>query len=283
MRLVIVTLLLSIQSLSAQQNDSLSPIPLNVDSGTSANDTTVKVFYDSLFASAPVSDDRQYISEHVSKPDYILPLALLLLLAYFTWLRYQYAKEINENVTALFNMNLAQQFFRDKEFSLNIFSVLLYVNAIFVFGIYIFQLCNYYGLELPLPSDLLNIALCMAIFPCAYVVKSFVYFFLRILFDFDSTIRFFRFNSLIIYQLLSIALLPCVILISASEEPLLHWVIFSSYIIAGLAFLFRLVKGFSVSVAASQFHLLYFLLYICALEIAPLLIVYKTFVIYTAQ
>jgi hypothetical protein len=238
-------------------------------------------FFDSLAQSAQnTNSEEQLLQPRKKNRDYVLPVILLLLLLYFTMLRYQYAKQLRENITVLFNMNLGQQIFRDREFSLNMFSILLYINAILVIGIYIFQLTNYFHISLPFSTTILNIAFCIAVFPAIYLLKTIVYLLVKTVYSFDTPLQYFRFNSLIIYQLLAVALLPCVILLASVEEPLLYWVVAVSLVITGIAFFTRFLKGILIAASFVKFHILYFLLYICALEIAPLLIVYKVFIKY---
>lgn len=238
-------------------------------------------FFDSLAQASNEADSReQFLQIRTKQKNYILPVILFLLLLYFTILRYQYAKQLRENITVLFNMNLGQQIFRDREFSLNIFSTLLYINAVLVIGIYLYQLLNYFQVLLPFETVILNVAICIAIFPVLYLLRSVVYFFLKVIFNFDVAIEYFRFNALIVYQLLAVALLPIVILLASVKEPVLNWVVFVSLGFVALAMFIRIVKGFFISTTYVRFHIFYFLLYICALEIAPLLIVYKAFTMY---
>lgn len=252
-----------------------------IDSSVKKITPVTPTFFDSLAQASHETDSEQHFLQIRSKQkNYILPVILFLLLLYFTILRYQYAKQLRENITVLFNMNLGQQIFRDREFSLNIFGTLLYINAVLVIGIYVYQLSNYFQVQLPFETVILNVAVCVAVFPVLYMLRSVVYFFIKAIFNFDVAIEYFRFNALIIYQLLAVALLPFVILMASVKEPVLYWVVFVSLCFIALALFIRFVKGFFISTTYVRFHIFYFLLYICALEIAPLLIVYKAFTMY---
>ncbi|MBC8045728.1 MAG: DUF4271 domain-containing protein [Fimbriimonadaceae bacterium] len=253
------------------------------------NDTNIQgqkmapSFYDTLFSIHKTEPAADHILQyHKKNTSYTLPVILFLLLLYFTILRYRYAKQIRENITVLLNMNLGQQIYRDREFSFNIFSILLYFNTILIIGMYCYLLSGYFHIKLPFHSIFLNVLLCSAIFPAAYFIKTIIYILLKLIFEFDIAVQFFRFNTLIIYQLLAVALLPCVILIATVQEPGLHWVVAVSISLAALALILRFIKGITVGITFTRFHILYFLLYICALEIAPLLIVYKAFTLISA-
>lgn len=237
-------------------------------------------FYDSLFTFSGHESETQpqLISKRNQEINFILPIALLILLSYFTLLKFQFQKQLSENLTALMNMNLGQQIHRDREFSLRIFSALLQINTFLVFGLYIYLLALYYQWELPFSSTLSNLSICLLAFPFMYLLRTLMYAVLKYFTNYDLAINFFRFNTNLIYQFLSIALIPIVILMTTLKSEPLIWVIGSSFILIIIAYLFRLYKGFSIGASFLKFRFFYFLLYICALEIAPLLIVYKSFV-----
>lgn len=289
----IVQPIVGVEDSPARQNDSFSGrqriTPSSVttifdnrvdtlDSSSVSQNLTNPTFFDSLAqANQGIEENKQLLQEHNKSRDFVLPVILFLLLLYLALLRYQYAKQLRENLTVLFNTNLGQQIFRDREFSPNIFSLLLYINAILVIGVYIYQLTVYFKITLPFEKTILNIAICVTVFPVMYILKSIVYFFLKIVFNFDFALQFFRFNSLILYQLLAVSLLPCVILMASVQDSVLHWVVIVSLSLVGFTFLVRFIKGIFICVSFVKFHILYFLLYFCAVEIAPLLIAFKVF------
>jgi hypothetical protein len=246
------------------------------------NDSSiVKTLFDTLLQSARQSETSEVLLQpRKRQTDYVMPVLLLALLIYFTILRYQYAKQLKENITVLFNRNLGLQIFRDREFSANLFNVLLYVNALLVIGIYLFQLTKYFGFPLPFHNNFINMLLCIAVFPVLYMLKGLLYFGLKQLFRLDTALEFFRFNTLVIYQLLAVCLLPFVILIYTTKEPVLYWVVVTSLCLTGLALALRILKGIFLGIGTGTFPVLYFLLYICAFEIAPVLLAFKLYRIY---
>ena len=227
-----------------------------------------KLGYDSLFSieSGPVMIQKPEV-HHVTVRDFILPILLLVMLAYVTWLRYVFAKELGENLTVILNSNLGQQIYRDREFSANIFKLLTFV----------YLLTQYFELEMPFKLAIYNIGLCIGGLSVLYLLKGLLYRIIGSAFKLSAPLQFFRFNALVIYHLLGIGLLPFVILAAFAEPPVNNWAIFGALILIAIALLIRLVKGFASLRLSGLFHFVYFLLYICALEIAPLLIAIKVF------
>ena len=237
-----------------------------------------KIGYDSIFSintGPPVID--QPAIKHVTVKDFILPVLLLIMLGYVTWLRYVFAKELSENITVIINSNLGQQIYRDREFSANIFKLLTFFNFACSAGLFIFLLTRYYHIELPFDVTFYNIILCIGGVGVLYLIKGLSYRILGATFKISNALQFFRFNALVIYHLLGIGMLPFIILAAFADPPVSNWAIVGTLILIGIALLIRFVKGFTALRLTGRFHFVYFLLYICALEIAPLLIAIKVF------
>lgn len=237
-----------------------------------------KIGYDSIFSintGPPVID--QPAIKHVNVRDFILPVLLLIMLGYVTWLRYVFAKELSENITVIVNSNLGQQIYRDREFSANIFKLLTFFNFACSAGIFIFLLARYYEVQLPFDAAFYNIILCIGGVGALYLIKGLSYRILGSTFKISNALQFFRFNALVIYHLLGIGMLPFIILAAFADPPVSDWAIAGTLILIAIALLIRFVKGFTALRLTGRFHFVYFLLYICALEIAPLLIAIKVF------
>jgi hypothetical protein len=84
----------------------------------------------------------------------------------------------------------------------------------------------------------------------------------------------------LINKILGVVLIPFTLLIAFSKAPITDISITVSFLIIGLLFLYRYLVAFAPvhkEVKVSAWH---FLFYICAFEIIPLLLIYKTLVLY---
>ncbi|MFI5170850.1 MAG: DUF4271 domain-containing protein [Chitinophagales bacterium] len=256
-----------------------SPQTIIVDTVAPVKKLPFETFsYDSLFSKQITPPDAGPENNlHLQKREIVLPLLLLLMLGYVTWLRYIFSKELSENITVILNSNLGQQIYRDREFSANIFKLLTFINFTFIGGVFIYLLSLYYGIAMPFNNKVFDIGICIGIIIVLYALKGIVYNIIGAGFKVSNALSFFRFNSLVIYHLLGILMLPLVIITAFSDAPVSNWALFATLALIGVAMMVRLVKGFSVIRLLGKFHIVYFLLYICALEIAPLLIAVKLF------
>ncbi len=232
-----------------------------------------KYNYDSLFATPVSKSNREATSTlHMEHRDLVLPLMLLIMLGYVTWLRYTFNRELRENLTVILNTNLGQQIYRDREFSANIFKLLTFVNFALALGILILLVTDYFGLIMPFDMHIYNIALGVGLVVVLYIIRGLGYRILGAIFKLSNTLQFFRFNSLVIYHLLGIALLPCILLAAFADPVVSAGAIYAALGLILLAAMIRLVKGLTVAGMGGKLHIVYFLLYICALEVAPMLI-----------
>jgi len=267
-------------------NDSISGQPVEPEFPVVIIDTAAvlkelnfpKFSYDSLFTASSNAGEQVLESQiHIRKRDVLLPVLLLIMLVYVTWLRYVFSKELSENFTVILNNNLGQQIYRDREFSANIFKLLTFVNFTLTAGIFLFLLATYFKISLPFENMIYNILASIGLIILLYIVKGFWYAMISAAFKIGPQISFFRFNAQVIYHLLGIALLPFVILAAFAEPPVSNWSLLGAAFLILFGLLLRLFKGMAVMGTFDRFHIVYFLLYICALEIAPILIAVKLF------
>lgn len=214
---------------------------------------------------------------HVQHKDLVLPIVGLIMLLYVTWIRYQFHRELKENITVIVNSNLGQQIYRDREFSANIFKFVTFLNFAIAMGVLMFLVMRHFQLPLPFEASGYTITACVIAFSILYVIRGWVYRMLGAIFRIGNALQFFRFNALVLYHLLGIILLPFLLLAAFSDEPVSTYALYAALGLVAIAALIRLTKGLVSAGLAGRLHILYFLLYICALEVAPLLIAIRLF------
>jgi hypothetical protein len=79
----------------------------------------------------------------------------------------------------------------------------------------------------------------------------------------------------IINKVIGIFLLPFLILIAFSNEPVYSISLVLSWVGIGALAIYRLILGFATIRNEVRFNLFHFFLYLCAFEIVPLLLIYK--------
>lgn len=214
---------------------------------------------------------------HVQKRDIVLPILCLIMLAYVTWLRYTFNRELRENISVITNSNLGQQIYRDREFSANIFKLLTFINFAVGSGVLIYLLAVHFDVRMPFETEVYNVLLPVAALFFLYLIKGMVYRLMNAIFRIGTALQLFRFNALVIYHMLGIGLLPFVLLGAFAEPPVDVWSLYAALVLVGIAILLRIYKGLVAAGTTGRLHIVYFLLYICALEVAPMLIAIRLF------
>lgn len=202
---------------------------------------------------------------------FILFIIQLLILAY---LKMSSLKNIEDSLKAYFNLNLAQQLLREQEGVITISGILQVLNFLISISILAFLAIQFYFNVSQYNSFYLYSIIFIAI-TIIYFLKYSGYKLISYVFPFADEVNNFRFNYFLNQKLLGFALMP---LIYASAYNMGYWAKF--FLIAALALfivsvIVRSAKGIIIGLKQLQKNTFHFLLYICAFEIAPILILLK--------
>lgn len=197
--------------------------------------------------------------------------ACLFLLCLLAVLRYMHPTKIQRTMTAGAKSSFASQTFRNQTGGQSGGSFLM--NIIFAGSISMF-------LHYALPQNFLNhhvalrFAAILAGFLCYHYLKLALYHLVGILSYQQKTTLEFTYNVQIYMRILGICLLPIVIILSFPH-------IEANTFIYGLGFLIVFIILTALTIRASQIlissdvSVFYLILYLCTLEILPLLYIYK--------
>jgi hypothetical protein len=209
-------------------------------------------------------------------PDWFT-IALFLVVLGFTAIRAFYMRIFRQLISAFFNNNVTNQIVRDENILVQRAASLMSVLFYFVLALFLYQVSVFYHWEIPVMGTgftrffflLLAIAL-------AYSIKLLTLKSAGSLYGADRPVATYIFNIFLINNMLGLLLLPVVILI-AYVVPLSGAlvVIRVGIALAASLFVYRLFRGFLVWRTLQGGTIFYFILYLCTLELAPLLIIYK--------
>lgn len=217
--------------------------------------------------------DRPHIS-----PIWFFPIVLLVL-AVFASLRIFYNKYFSQMMVAFINNNLTNQIVRDENILVQRASVYLSIVFNLIAALFLYLISIYYGWELGgIGMGFSRFLFFAIIVSAAYTLKFLILKICGWLFNLDREMATYIFNTFLINNILGITLLPFVCLIAYNQLLSTSWLILISLILAGLAFSYRLFRGVLVGLSMPSFSLLYLFLYLCTLEIAPMLILLRIIV-----
>lgn len=202
---------------------------------------------------------------------FVVSLAVLLL---FTLMITLFRNFLGRAYRAFLNDNVLSQLQRDQEGSGSLpyylWYILFFINA----GTLIFQLSHYY--QQPLSGYLLlSLVICIGLIAATFLLKHLILYFLAFVFPIQKEIKLYSFTIIVMSIVLGVVLLPLNLLFAYSSAEILPYIV---YLIAGIVagiYLFRSFRGIFIAGRFLSSYVFHFLLYICAIEIAPLVILLK--------
>ncbi|MEO6884018.1 MAG: DUF4271 domain-containing protein [Bacteroidia bacterium] len=200
---------------------------------------------------------------------------ILLIVILFAWLNTGYRKRVRQIFNATLSVRYLNQFLREEYTLAGIASILLSLVFVLVSALFIFQAnAEYHFLFLKEKGIVLYFMLCLCVI-IVYSIKlistSFIGFVLNKKNEFSEYIlTIFMFN-----ETLGLLLIPVVISIAYVKMiPLSFFYILGGGIIA-VTLVYRVLRGIFFGINSPNISKSYLFLYLCALEILPLVVFIK--------
>jgi hypothetical protein len=256
--------------------DSVSKRPVNTEIWESVTDIPLPAqvlrhhpYFN--FDAEPVSY-RSAIKRFDGKEKLFYVIMALLLI--FSLLKTVFAKYFNDLFRVFFRTTLKQRQIKEQLIQTPLPSLIFNVFFIASAGLYANFLFHHFGFT-PINNFWLMYLYCCAGLSVIYLVKFVGLKVCGWLFNMQLAADAYIFIVFIINKVIGISLLPFLILLAFTDGGIhLISLILSWCCIAGL-FLYRFILGYAAIHKEVRFNLFHFFLYLCAFEIAPLLLIYK--------
>lgn len=210
-----------------------------------------------------------------TSPDWFFPI-LLLVLSIYAALRIFYTKYFSQMVLAFVNNNLTNQIVRDENILVQRTSTYLSLVFNLIAALFLYLISLHYGWNLGGVGTGFNRFLFFAVLiSFVYALKFLVLKISGRLFNLEREMATYIFNTFLINNILGIVLLPFIFLMAYNQVVSTQWFIVLGLSIVALAFGYRIFRGILIGLSTSTFSLLYLFLYLCTLEIAPLMILIR--------
>ncbi len=209
----------------------------------------------------------------------VISLWLLICLLVIGIANYYFPLKFRETLMAAWNGRFYSQLERDGGLMKDWVSFFLYLNYLLVLALFIYQGVKYFNLfddfgYNSLIFFLTNLLLFLALF---YLVKYVVLYFLAWVFkSYSPTESYFR-NILVVNQFTGIVLLPLLIINTYNPSA---FILYFAIILLILINLYKVLRGSFLGHQRLGFSAYYLILYLCAVEIAPLLLMIKILKVY---
>lgn len=199
---------------------------------------------------------------------------LLFLLGFFAWVRMYYGNIMSQTVQASTNFQVAVRMFKDKSLLQNQLDTILYVIYFLSMAYFLYFLEERKGIQLyglqGVTLYLFNLALLTGIF----IGRVFLLNVLGSLFNQMTLFREYLYHIFIFNKLMGILILPMLLFVVYTRGIFQEVVIWASLAGIGAILIMRIIRGIAFSLK-KDISIFYMFLYLCALEIVPLALLYR--------
>ena len=223
------------------------------------------------------SETFPVVIKHRASKDYLFYLlaGMLFILAV---IRIFYSKYFSTLFRVFFNTSMRQSQLTDQLMQAKLPSLLFNVFFIISGGFYAYLLLNYYGLR-PFENKGLGILTCIVILGLVYFIKFITLKFVGWVSGNTALTNVYIFIIYMINKIIGIFLIPFLVVVSFCEDYILQVVVPLSLIMAGSFFLLRFYKSYGLLKDKLKLGRIHFLLLALAIEVIPLLLLYKALLI----
>lgn len=198
---------------------------------------------------------------------------------YFALIRLLFGKYMNNLFSVFFRVSLKQKQIREQLLQAPLPSLLLNLFFIISGGIYISFLLRFYNFR---GTDsfwylILNSIIALGM---VYLAKFIILKIMGWIFNISEATDTYVFVVFLVNKLLGILLVPFLILLAFSAPQVITILVTLSFSVVAIFFAYRYIISYAPvrkEIKVSQFH---FILYLCAFEIIPLLLIYKVLLTY---
>ncbi len=228
------------------------------------------------FSQPPLQvNEKEFIRENRDVYFYIL----IVMLFFYGMIKLFFPKYVHWLFSHFLRPNMRQQQMRDHLLQSPLASLMLNFLFILAGGLFMLFLAGYYDLQLNEPEWklwLLYSGCLLALSIGQYILLKTIGW----LFNISTTIDTYIFVIFLVNKIVGIILLPVIVLMAFPLSALLPVLVTITYMALALLLVYRFLisyKSIGNEIKVSRFH---FFLYLCAFEIAPLLIIGKVLLDY---
>jgi Domain of unknown function (DUF4271) len=212
------------------------------------------------------------------QPDWIFVL-LLFCFILLAWVQVFYRRRLRQIFAAPFSKRFLSQLVRDGDLISERAALATGIIYLLTTSLFIYQL-NQLIFKQDQPKyfqGFLFFVLILILLLAFWILKVAVMRLLAFIFKTGQTTREYLLNILIFNIITGIFLMPFLIVSIYLKCDIFLWI---CAIIFSLFFLFRLIRGFFIGMTLTKFSWLFLFVYLCSLEILPLLVLLKTILKY---
>jgi hypothetical protein len=217
-------------------------------------------------------EKMKQLDNHILKADWIF-VVIIFSLAILSWFKVYNRKILKDHFVGVFSLHKSLSSI-SAESSAQRMSFMLYAIFVLNFSLFIYLILDFYKIHIAFNNVSLSfLALCVIIL-IVYGIKTTFYKIIGSVFYQYEAINEFTQSISFSNKVLGIALFPIVISLIYLNEKANEFLIYTGVVLFLIFFIIRIIRGIQICLKINL-SILYFLLYLCILEILPFLLFYK--------
>lgn len=201
-------------------------------------------------------------------------ILMFILFSIYVIIRVSEPKKILKIFISVFSLQEAKQLFREEFKLTKRITFLLGIVFILIIAFLIQYTNGYFGLILKDYSQIQQYLFFIGVISLVYLVKFLVNYLLAYISSNNDLGKEYLFNVFIFSQAIGIIIFPLIICLQFTKYPT-EWFLYPALIICAGFYGLRMFRGFIISSTEQNLGILYIFLYLCALEILPMLVLIK--------
>jgi|GEM_PF-2344625 len=250
---------------------TVTSVALNETILNNSNNVVPSIFSDNLLKPTTNLELVYNTSHYLIWPAIILFIAFVLIVA----IKSSNVKKIRDVISAVFSLTIAKQLYRE-EYGLSKRSAIFFsVIYILLVPLLIFELNRFFNFGLfETNSEFIQYLFLLIITLTVYSVKHLFISFLSVLLKAANLTKEYWFTVLVFSHALTILLFPIMVILLFSSVQTVYLVYIALSLFIGF-YILRLVRILALMYSEQNVAIVYIIMYLCALEILPFLVLIK--------
>ena len=226
-------------------------------------------FVDSINGSNP----QKNINNNNGFADW-MTVSIIIILFVAGWIRFNFPKQLSQIFKGFLSFRQSTRLFNEQNSLQQRISNVLNLLFFLVSAVFISQLLKYYDLSFLGLNHFYSSIVVSLLYTAGVYFKALIYKTLGYLFDAGNITSEYIHNSFVINKVLALTVLPVLVAIPFVPDGITEIFIYSGVFLYTVFYLFKILRGFQIIILRNQ-SLYFSFLYLCALEIVPILIINK--------
>jgi hypothetical protein len=227
-------------------------------------------------ATSVAASGNMPLNDRINKTGDWQMLIFITVILLFIWIRIFYNKFFTILSNSLVSYQLSAKVFHEKNVLLKRVSFVLDVIYLIVLSVFLYECFAFRNLA-PMKMTSYNLFLLLFnIIILFTLTRSLILKLFNTLFKTESIVSEYVHNNFIINKSIGIVLFPVVFAVCYMPESFVRVLLWGGLLILGSGIIFKIIRGYQIIIRKDVLFI-YLILYLCTLEILPLLLGYKVF------